>query len=53
MRKGSEESAREAVALGVPKKKTWVRPLVTCADVRDVTRGGINTMTDPMGGGMS
>ena len=43
------ESARGADRIGAPKKR-WERPRVAHADVRNVTRGGINMMTDPLGG---
>lgn len=38
---------------GVVSKKRWERPLLTKADVRSATQGGINMMADPLGGMMS
>lgn len=47
MRKEAHGSARGTEARSISKKR-WERPKVAHANVREVTRGGINMMTDPL-----
>ena len=38
----------DGAVAAIKSKKVWKRPRVVGADVRQVTQGGINMMTDPL-----